>query len=327
MRRKRVPIIRSCILFFFFCELALLCFLQLGQLATSHKSPLKDSEVRLNVLVSDGYTLEATLDSYLVGVMEYYMLPSDSQAAYEAACVAARTFYWYAVESGRHTEANAVCDDEHCCLGVRFLTRRQRANEATSSPYCIASVERSLKIKRALLKTDRMILGFNGKPAYTPFFAYGSVKTRSGKEAGLGKEGEWLVSAATPESSFVYYQNFDISMQQVIAKLQAFCGDASIGYADYKNIKIISVEESGYPAEIEIGGNVVTAEGFRKVFGLNSTFFTIRLKSRSMRIIDCGDGLGVGMSLRGASLYGTEGMGYRDILRHYYPNYGLMPKQ
>ena len=70
---------------------------------------------------------------------------------------------------------------------------------------------------------------------------------------------------------------------------------------------------------VTIGGVTVTGAQARTIFGLRSATFTLTYADGTFTFSVTGFGHGVGMSQCGAVGYAAEqGMGYRDILQHYY---------
>src|SRR5690606_13040254 len=67
----------------------------------------------------------------------------------------------------------------------------------------------------------------------------------------------------------------------------------------------------------------ITSEAARRLLGyenLKSTFFEIRESGDEIRVHGVGAGHGVGMCQWGAKHLAERGMGFLNILRHYYPS-------
>ena len=83
-------------------------------------------------------------------------------------------------------------------------------------------------------------------------------------------------------------------------------------------VSIKSYTEGGSVKEIQTGGAIIKGTNFRKLFGLNSSNFTIQF-TNNVAIIKCkGYGHGVGMSQWGANAMAKDGSTYDQILKHYY---------
>ncbi len=63
---------------------------------------------------------------------------------------------------------------------------------------------------------------------------------------------------------------------------------------------------------------MMTGREVREALGLRSSSFSFRKEGDDYIFTVSGYGHGVGMSQHGAAELAEEGMGYRDILRHYY---------
>lgn len=77
--------------------------------------------------------------------------------------------------------------------------------------------------------------------------------------------------------------------------------------------------EQNYVTSVMIGPTKCKASDIRTALGLRSTDFTITWTQDRFTIVTHGYGHGVGMSQFGANVMALNGMGYAEILSHYYP--------
>ncbi len=85
-------------------------------------------------------------------------------------------------------------------------------------------------------------------------------------------------------------------------------------------IQLVSREESGYVAEIQIGSHVYTGDQVRVILGLPSPCFTLEAHEGQVRAVCEGIGHGYGLSQFGADHMAKEGKTAQEILKHYYQN-------
>lgn len=77
--------------------------------------------------------------------------------------------------------------------------------------------------------------------------------------------------------------------------------------------------QSGNVARAKLCGTTVTGQELRGIFSLPSAAVTAEQTEVGMTLTVRGRGHGVGMSQAGAVFFAKRGMGYEDILNHYYP--------
>ena len=70
---------------------------------------------------------------------------------------------------------------------------------------------------------------------------------------------------------------------------------------------------------MDIGGTAIPGTTLWRLFGLNSTNFTLTLTGETFTFETRGFGHRVGMSQYGANAMAQNGAEYAEILAHYYP--------
>ena len=93
-----------------------------------------------------------------------------------------------------------------------------------------------------------------------------------------------------------------------------------------KDIEIVSRSEGGSVKEIRLGNKVVKGSEVRKILGLNSSDFDIKVSGNYLDIITKGYGHGVGMSQWGANGMAHKGYKYDEILKHYFKGVSIENK-
>ena len=86
----------------------------------------------------------------------------------------------------------------------------------------------------------------------------------------------------------------------------------------HEHFYIHSYTEANTPMEINANGNIIGAVNFRKLYELPSTDFKIEFTEGHVYIKVKGYGHGVGMSQNGAKDMANQGVGFEEILKHYY---------
>ena len=82
--------------------------------------------------------------------------------------------------------------------------------------------------------------------------------------------------------------------------------------------------ESGSVKMMIIGNCDFKGTEIRKIFGLNSSNFNLKVENNKVIFNVKGNGHGVGMSQYGANYFANEGKTYVEILKHYYKGVDLI---
>lgn len=125
----------------------------------------------------------------------------------------------------------------------------------------------------------------------------------------------YLISVTTPESGAVSYVTLDRSEFAKIAaeKLGIACPEGE------EWAITLTCSESGRVERVQIGGREVDGEAFAEAMELPSDAFTLTV-GEEITFTCRGMGSGYGLSREGAALYSEQGLGYREILLHYFPS-------
>ncbi len=196
------------------------------------------------------------------------------------------------------------------------------------------------KIDKAVEEVYDIIMTYNGKAIYSPYFAVSCGKTQASKEVWGGARA-YLVSAESKYDYLADYYNLAshtytsskiksnylatkvISEETVKSKIQSKLGVTPSGDPSAW-FTFLSEAEGGYTSggyinKIVVCGKTTTGKNIRSIFGLRSACFEVSYSNGNFTFTTKGYGHGVGMSQWGAHFYADkEGWDYRQILSHYY---------
>lgn len=185
-------------------------------------------------------------------------------------------------------------------------------------------------IKNAVDEVYGKTLTYQGKAAFTPYFAVAAGKTATA-DAVYGKSYPYITSVPSivDRNAQGYETKKTYSKDELKSRISAF--DQSLTISDDAS-KWISLKKhdasinsgTGYVAEIEVCGRTISGVDFvQKVLNkeIPSHCFTIVFDSvkNEFTITSYGKGLGVGLSTYGADSLAKAGQKYENILGKFYP--------
>ena len=262
-----------------------------------------DRSFRLQVL-RDGAVVSMDLHTYLTGVL-LGELPADfAPEAKKAQAVASRTYALHCRETRRHGSA-AVCTEPGCCQAWR--------DPETADPEARAAAE------RAVSDTDGLAVFYQGALIEAVFFSCSGGRTEDAA-AVWGGELPYLQAVDSPgEEEAAYYTD------EVRVPIGEFCEtlrreEPSAVFPEAKGgwVGGVRYTPGGGVETVELGGVSFAGTRLRKLFGLRSTVFQIRITEDEVIFSTRGYGHRVGMSQYGAQAMAEAGAGFGEILAHYY---------
>ena len=276
----------------------------------------KDGKVNL-YLKEENKVVQLDLEEYITGVVASEVPADFNEEALKAQAVAARTYYMNKRKSPcKDAEAHSaeICDTTNCQV---YMSKEKRLGSWSSSK----GEENWNKIKNAVESTKGQVLTYDGEVLeYPQFFSTSSGKTEDAKDV-FSVDVPYLKSEESKgeENAPKYESTVNISIDDFIRKINSNYTDADLKKQQLSSmVSIKSYTEGGSVKEIQIGGTIIKGTNFRKLFGLNSSNFTIQF-TNNVAIIKCkGYGHGVGMSQWGANAMAKDGSTYDQILKHYY---------
>lgn len=101
--------------------------------------------------------------------------------------------------------------------------------------------------------------------------------------------------------------------------------EVHINQEDVQNqLRILTRDAGDYVLTIQVAGQELSGEEFRKKMGLNSACFSIEEEEGTVRIVTKGLGHGYGLSQNTAIQMARDGESYQDILMYFFPGTQLM---
>lgn len=215
-------------------------------------------------------------------------------------------------------------------------------NQIASVGY--KSYKKGGKIDKAVEEVYNLVMTYNGKTIFSPYFASAAGRTNSSREV-WGGTLAYLVSVESKYDYLADYYNLSagtysknklhsrylatktVSEDVVKQKIEALGGSCSGKPKTW--FKFISEENGGlttggYVGKIKLGGVVTTGKQVRSMFGLRSAKFEVSYKNGNFTFTTEGYGHGAGMSQWGAHFYADkENWSYKKILKHYYTGISL----
>lgn len=268
-------------------------------------------------LVSGEENLQMDMQEYLLGVVAAEMPASFQPEALKAQAVAARSYAIYTAQSGKHGQGR-LCLDYKCC-------QAWSSSEALKQKWGADFESNMQKIRSAVEETEGEYLCYQGKAVFAAFHSSSAGATEdSGR---LWAQLPYLISVESPETednvpnyiSSLSLSSLDFRDSLLHAHPEAdFTGDESAWIDEVRR------DGSGRVEAAVLGGVEMKGTELRSLFGLRSTAFTLEYTGESFVFTVTGYGHGVGMSQYGANVMAQQGLGYRDILAHYYPGTELV---
>lgn len=261
--------------------------------------------MQIPVLIDDGTVVDMEMDTYLVGVVLAEMPASFEVEALKAQAVVARTYALKRYEEGvRHPEG-AVCTDHTCCQAYISVAEylEKRGDQADVD-----------KITDAVLATSGQVLTYQGKLAEATYFSCSGGRTEDAA-AVWGSDIPYLQAVDSPgeEGASHYTETVYFTPDEFAAAL-----DRSLTGSAKSWLGTVTWSEGGGVATMMIAGKSYTGVQLRKLLGLNSTAFSIKVEGDSLAVTTKGKGHRVGMSQYGADAMAVTGSTYEQILLHYY---------
>ena len=173
------------------------------------------------------------------------------------------------------------------------------------------------KIKDAAEVAKKYVMTYENEPIAAAYHAISSGDT----EASENVWGEALpYLSAVPSSSDILAKDYSttviFSPEELKEKLSIIKPKLLPDTDTW--LEIISRSSSGYVTEIRVGNQSMSGLDFRNILGLRSSAFTITRQGKAFVFTVNGYGHGVGLSQNGADYMARQGMGYKEILEHYY---------
>lgn len=266
--------------------------------------PTKTIKVKIT---STGEIKSMDINDYLIGVVPSEMPPSHEIEALRAQAIVARTYAYEKMGTNGHIDCD-ICDNSAHCQAYYDIERiiqvwkNRGFNENLRKEYLE-------KVKQAVYSTENIVAIYNNKLIKAYFHADSGGRTEDVSSIWGKQQIPYLVSVESlGEEEHKYYKTtVKLSVGDLENKLtQNTSKPCSVGNLTKDIVKIISYTKSGRVDQVDIAGNIYTANELRKALGLKSTNFTVEYKDGNVIFNVTGYGHGVGMSQTGANYYAKE---------------------
>lgn len=264
-----------------------------------------------------GETLELTAAEFLPAALACEMDLSAPDEALKAQAVALYSFYSYQRDHNQGDGADFACDTANWLVYAPPSAMEERWGGDFSALW--------EKLEAIAASVEGQVLTWEGEAICAAFCAISGGGTAS-SESVWGQDLPYLQAVASPGDAFApgYLSTVALTPEELRAAATAAWGEGldfsgpAEGWVTY-----LSPAASGYVESVTVGGKAVTGEEMREAFGLRSACFQLAVEEGMFRFTVRGWGHGVGMSQAGAAFLARQGMGYREILAHYYPGAAL----
>ena len=262
----------------------------------------------------EGEIREMLLEEYILGVVAGEMPASYALEALKAQVVAARTYTLYSIQHGGcQTNPKAdICTSSSCCQTYRTEAQMHK----TWGPRYTYNYS---LLAKAVMDTAGEVMLYKGKVIDAMYH---------GASGGWTENSENVYSNAIPYLRSVESAH-EIGSRQTgqvvyaratfVEKVNDARPNAHLKAEDLESqVKALSLYPSGRVEKLQLGEDVITGKTARKIFGLDSSMFTVEITADEVIFHTKGFGHGVGMSQAGANGMAADGATYKEILLHYY---------
>ncbi len=247
------------------------------------------------------------MDEYLYGVVPSEISKSWSNEALKAQAVAARTFVFHHIGRG----GKQVYD----------------VDGTTSFQVYKGMVVESDRTNRAVDATSGEIITYNYQPIVSYFHSTCGGKTSSGRDVFSGSDSAYLASVRCPYCA--PSPHYEWTVRLGLDEIRRYVRKSYPSLGRIRGITFRKTEGRVVSVIIRHAGGTLSISGnkFRLQFPdkmIRSTYFTASRASGGLVLKGHGWGHGVGMCQWGAKGLSDSGKSYKDILRYYYRNTGII---
>ncbi len=260
---------------------------------------------------------ELPLDAYLLGVVSAEMPASFEMEALNAQAVVARTYTLYSIthNNKKHGDAD-ICDNSACCQA--WISKENRLAKWDEENR----IEYWNKIVSAVNNTEGKIITYNGEVIDAFFHSNSGGKTEVPVNVWGGTNYPYLQSVQTSgEDAYSQYNSeLIINKEEFVSKIKQSHKNFQIDFSKEDAIKIIEYTDANRIKTIKVGNLNLSGVEIRKLMGLKSANFTVKVEGDNIKFEVIGYGHGVGMSQTGADSMAKQGSNYEEIIKHFYTN-------
>ncbi|NLK07239.1 MAG: stage II sporulation protein D [Firmicutes bacterium] len=324
-----------------------------GLIASTRPRPQKRRGFEFNVRLFRedlNQIVDMDLEEYLVGVLAGEMPADFHPEALKAQAVAARTYALYRLGiKAPPKESGTVQTTAH--ISSDFRTGQAWKDPASQREHWgwYGYYQKRRQLINAIEATRGEILVYKNEPIFAAYHSTSGGATQS--SGAYFNELPYLKGVSSPgeEISPYYRTTSHIDWQDLVEKLELpeSLSQSLYPFAELQqkvdiydlpnesssNLSeelstlsgiILELYDDGRVKNMEIVGQSLSGRTAREKLGLRSNWFTVDEELTGLIFYVKGYGHGVGMSQYGAQAMALSGIGYRDILTHYYTGVQLV---
>ena len=275
------------------------------------------SDFTIRVLMTDGKIETMKLESYLIGVVAGEMPAEFADEALKAQAVAARTYaakkMKTANEQGLEYDVDTTVQTQ-----VWISDSQMRKNWGWSGYRKYYS-----KIKAAVRETKGVVMVDDGDYIDAYFHSSSGRKATEKPEEVWSSARSYLKNVESGEVDQLRYVNqYKFTPRELCQKLSlAESYGQSIKTTD---IQALSRTTAGRIKTMAIYGKSFQATQLRTLLGFSSTDIEWTINGQEIVFTAYGNGHAVGMSQYGANDMAKSGLGYEEILKHFYVGVSIL---
>ena len=272
----------------------------LGTVPTTQQQPTNGPEpiYRLPVLLDTEVVRIMELESYILGVVLAEMPASFEPEALKAQAVVARTYALRRFALGDRHSGCAICTEANCC---QAYISEDRYIETMGS-------------REDVTETAGKVLTYGGELAEATYFSCSGGRTEEAY-AVWGGEIPYLQAVDSPgeENAPIYEKTVYFTKEEFASALGRVLTGSPIAW-----LGKVTYTKGGGVDTMFIAGISYSGTQLRRLFGLNSTAFSMAADGTGIRVTTRGKGHRVGMSQYGADAMAAAGKTFAEILAYYY---------
>ena len=295
--------------------------------ATRIKFPVKDELIENNSEFSEIKIYRTSTDTVeTISCYDYLCasLCGEMQANYEIEALKAQAVACYTYMLGRANyvlenpdidvghKGAFVCDDSSHCMA--YLDKESAKNKWGNSFYD----KYYDNIVKAVSEVIGEVIIYEETPINAVFHSVSAGTTFSAKDV-WGSDVPYLLSV----DSSLDKNAADFETKEIFTKndfKNIFYDELGVTLSDSASLWFGETEKtsSGMVKHITVADTIYSGTYIRKIFGLRSSAFDVKLVDDNVVFTVYGYGHGVGMSQNGANELAKQGKNYKEILSHYY---------
>ena len=267
------------------------------------------------LITSTNEVVEMSLDDYIIGVLIGEVPSTYEDEALKAQAIVARTYTLYKLQNSPDSHENAdMCDDINHCQAYKT---KEYAMQCWDDD--IEKVKWS-KLENAVKSTSGKVITYKDNLINAFFHAHSGGMTEDVKYI-WGKEEIPYLKSVKSEEGYLYED-------KVVVSKSDFFNIVKNKYNDFDdtatNYSVDGLTPSGRVDKMTIGNKTLAGTEIRTLYGLRSTYFTLKEEDENIIFTTNGYGHGIGMSQEGANYMAINGSSCEDIIKHYYTDVDIV---